>query len=94
MEQKKQLETCCEPHVSGTFLIIEESHQKNGHLSLVLLWDVVPAGVGRVILAVGRQASTDPHAAAVELSNNPRVSWWVVGSQRLPAVAGRDELHI
>ena len=33
-------------------------------LRLVLLRDVIPAGVGRVILAVGRQASADADTAA------------------------------
>ena len=40
-------------------------------LRLVLLRDVIPAGIGRVILAVGRQASADAHATAVEFAHDP-----------------------
>lgn len=40
-------------------------------LRLVLLRDIIPAGVGRVILAVGRQASADADTAAIKLAHDP-----------------------
>mmetsp|Transcript_41752 Transcript_41752/g.85089 ORF Transcript_41752/g.85089 Transcript_41752/m.85089 type:complete len:249 (-) Transcript_41752:5-751(-) len=40
-------------------------------LCLVFLSDVIPAGSGGVVLAVGSQAAADPNAGAVELTNDP-----------------------
>ena len=40
-------------------------------LGLVLLWDVIEAGIGCVILAVSGQATRDAHAGAIELPHNP-----------------------
>ena len=46
-------------------------------LCLVFLGDVVPAGIGGVVLAVGGQATWDAHAGAIELPHNPLLllSW-------------------
>ena len=46
-------------------------------LCLVFLGDVVPAGIGCVVLAVGGQATWDAHAGAIELPHNPLLllSW-------------------